>query len=96
MLRGGGLQFSTGWSEEASLRSRRVGRLGGSVGEASDSGSGHDLTVGEFEPRVGLCADSSEPGACFGFCVFLSLSLSLCPFPTHAVSLKNNQTFKKF
>ena len=25
-----------------------------------DFGSGHDLTVREFEPRVGLCADSSE------------------------------------
>ena len=31
-------------------------------------GSGHALPVCEFEPRVGLCADSSEPGACFGFC----------------------------
>ena len=39
----------------------------------SDFGSGHDLTVCEFEPRVGLCAHSSEPGACFGFCVSLSL-----------------------
>ena len=36
-----------------------------------DVGSGHDLTVREFEPRVGLWADSSEPGACFGFCVAL-------------------------
>ena len=45
------------------------GRLGGSVGWASDFGSGHDLTSCEFEPRVGLCANSSEPGACFGFCV---------------------------
>ena len=35
------------------------GRLGASVGQASDFGSGHDLTVREFEPRVGLCADSS-------------------------------------
>ena len=47
--------------------------------------------VHEFEPRVGLCADSSEPGACFRFCV----SLSLCPFPAHALSLKNKQTLKK-
>ena len=39
--------------------------------------SGQDLTVHEFEPRVGLCADSSEPGACFRFCVSLSLSLLL-------------------
>ena len=36
----------------------------------------------EFKPCVGLCADSSEPGACFGFYV----SLSLCPSPTHALS----------
>ena len=26
---------------------------------------GHDLVVREFEPRVGLWADGSEPGACF-------------------------------
>ena len=39
------------------------------------TGSGHDLAVCGFKPRIGLCADSSEPGACFGFCV----SLSLCP-----------------
>ena len=38
------------------------GRLGDSVGEASDFGSGHDPTVREFEARVGLGADGSEPG----------------------------------
>ena len=27
-----------------------------------DLGSGHDLMVCEFEPRVGLCADGVEPG----------------------------------
>ena len=26
-----------------------------------DFGSGHDLTVHEFKPRVRLCADSTEP-----------------------------------
>ena len=26
---------------------------------------GHDITVREFEPRVRLWADGSEPGACF-------------------------------
>ena len=26
---------------------------------------GHDLALREFEPRVGLWADCSEPGACF-------------------------------
>ena len=30
-----------------------------------------DLMVRGFEPRVGLCADSSEPGACFELCVSL-------------------------
>ena len=45
--------------------------------------SGHDLTVHGFEPLTGLWADSSEPGACFRFCV----SLSFCPSPTHALSL---------
>ena len=44
---------------------------------------GHKLAVREFEPRVGLWADGSEPGACFRFCV----SLSLCPSPVHALSL---------
>ena len=32
---------------------------------------------------VSGCADSSEPGACFGFCV----SLSLCLSPARALSL---------
>ena len=59
------------------------GRLGRSVGEASDFSSGPDLTVRGFEPHVWLCADSSEPGDCFRFCV----SPSLCPSPAHAPSL---------
>ena len=48
----------------------------------SDFSSGHDLMVHEFEPHVGLCADGSEPGACFG-----SVSPSICPSPIHALSL---------
>ena len=55
---------------------------------------GHDLAVHEFEPRVRLWADGSEPGACFRFCV----SLSLCPSPVHALSLsvsKINKNVKK-
>ena len=43
-------------------------------------GSGRDLTVREFEPRVGLCADSAEPA-------WDSLSSSLCPSPARAVAL---------
>ena len=49
------------------------GAWGGSVGWAAHFGSGHDLAVCGFEPHVGLCADSLEPGACFRFCVSLSL-----------------------
>ena len=51
--------------------------------QVSDFSSGHDLAVYEFEPRVGLCADSSEPGACFRCCV----SLALLPLPIRALSL---------
>ena len=36
-----------------------------------DLGSGHDLTVRDFEPHIGLCTDSVEPA-------WESLSL---PFP---------------
>ena len=39
----------------------------------------------EFKPHIGFCANSTEPGACFRFCV----SLSLCPFPAHSLYLKN-------
>ena len=66
---------------EGPLKSTSLGRLGGSAG------SGHDLTAGEFEPRVRLCADSPEPGACFRFCV----SLSLCPSPACILSLSVSQ-----
>ena len=67
------------------------GRLGGSLSWTSDFGSGHDLTVHEFEPGIRLCADSSEPGACFGFCV----SLCLCPSPARALSLSLSQKINK-
>ena len=51
---------------------------------------GHDLVVREFEPRVGLCADSSEPAACFRFCVSLSLTLP------HSCSVSSNCVFFSF
>ena len=57
----------------------------------SEFSSGHDLAVHKFKPRVGLCADGSEPGACFGFCV----SLSLCPSPVHALSLSVSKINKR-
>ena len=53
------------------------GRLGGSVSWASalDLGSGGDLTVCGFEPRIRFCADSTEPA-------WDSLSFPLSPpFP---------------
>ena len=65
-----------------------MGHLGGSVGWASDFGSGHDPAVLEFEPRIEFCADSLEPASD-------SVSPSLCPFPAHALSLKNEYTLKK-
>ena len=46
-------------------------------------GSGHDLTVREFEPHVGLCVGSVDPA-------WGSLFLSLCPSPAFALSLKIN------
>ena len=59
--------------------------------------------VREFEPRVGLCADSSEPGACFGFWVSslsaplpLVLSLSLSRSQKLNKHLKNNNNKKLF
>ena len=64
-----------------------AGHLGGSVGWVSDFSSGHDLEVCGFNPCVGLCADSSEPGVHFGFCV----SLSLSPSPACTLSFKNEQ-----
>ena len=48
-------------------------------------------TVRGVEPCVGLCADSSGPGACFGFCV----SLSLCPSPSHTLSLSLSKVNKQ-
>ena len=45
-----------------------------------------------FEPPIGLCTDSSEPGACFRFCMCLFLCpclLALC------LSLKNKYIYIK-
>ena len=42
-----------------------MARLGGSVGWATDFSEGHDLSVFEFEPRVGfvLTAQGLEPAS---------------------------------
>ena len=45
-----------------------------------DFGSDHDLTFCEFEPPIGLCADSAEPAwdsLSFSLCLSLPPSLSL-------------------
>ena len=65
-----------------SKKPKPLGHLGGSVSWVSDFGSGHQ-PVHQFKPHVRLCADSSEPGACFRCCV----SLSPCPSPAHTLSL---------
>ena len=71
---------------------KMLGHLGGSVGLASDFGSGHDLTVCEFEPRVGLCADTwslepasdpVSPSLSAPPLLALSLSLSLSKINKH-------------
>ena len=51
-----------------------------------DFSSGHDLMVCEFEPNIGLGADSVEPAWD---------SLSLCPSPTHPVSVSKNKNKNK-
>ena len=66
----------------SSIKMNIAGHLGGLVSWASDFGSGHDLTVREFKPCIGLCADSSEPRVCFG-----SVSPSLCAPPPHTLCL---------
>ena len=55
-----------------------------------DFGSGHDLTVLEFKPCIGLCIDSAEPA-------WDSLSHSPCPSPACALSasLKINNKHEK-
>ena len=66
--------------------------------------SGHDLTVRRFEPHVRLCADSSVPGACFRFCLPLSLaltcshsvSLSLSKLNKHFLKIKNGRRHRHF
>ena len=67
-------------------RWREMGRLG--------CGPGH-LTVREFEPRVRLFADSSEPGPCFGFCVCLSLCPSLLMLSLSLSEINKNIKKKK-
>ena len=74
------------------VRSLKEGHLGGSVSWGSNFGSGRDLTVHEWDPRIGLYAVIVEP-ASDPLSSFLSvpplLMLSL------SLSLKTKQTFFK-
>ena len=60
-----------------------------------DFGLGHDLVVCGLESHVGLCADSSEPGASFGFCVSVSLSVPPLLILGRALSLSKINKHKK-
>ena len=62
-----------------SRRAADLGHLGGSVGDASSFGPGHDLAVRELEPHLGLCADGVEPARD-------SLSLFLSALPPGALT----------
>ena len=93
-----GMESSVARMEKHNKRCPLQRRLGGSVRQASDFSSGHDLTVHGFKPCVGLCVDSPEPGVRFGFCVSFSLSLLLPCLHSLSFSLslsKINKTFKK-
>ena len=82
------LTFVAPHTEGAIRMENREGRLGGSVGWVANFSSGHDLTVREFQPHVGLCADSSslEPAS-----DSVSLSLSAPPLLTLCLSLSLSQ-----
>ena len=77
--------------EKSCIKSTDHGAPGWRSGLSVRLQPGHDLAVREFEPRVRLWADGSEPGACFRFCV----SLSLCPSPVHALSLSVSKINKR-
>ena len=70
-------------SQTGNREGYKAGPMGGSVSEAANFGSGHDLVVNEFELHIRLCADSSGPGACFGS---VSPSLSAPPLLTICLS----------
>ena len=52
---------------------------------------GHDLVVHEFEPHIGLCADSA-----WSLHGILSLSLSLCPFSSLSLSFSLSLKINKY
>ena len=72
-------------------KNKLEGHLDGSVGEASNFGSGHHLTIHEFQPHIKLYGVSVEPAS-----DPLSPSLSVPPPLTLFLSLsKLNKHYKK-
>ena len=68
--------------EESQQRGHRVAQ---SVRRPTlDFGSGHDLTVREFEPRIGYCTGGWEPA-------WNSVSPSLRPSPAGSLVLSQNK-----
>ena len=70
-------------NNELLLKVWGLGCLGGSVGEASDFSSGLDLTVREFEPHIGLCAEQLRAWSllqilCLPLSLLLPRSCSVC------------------
>ena len=55
------MSFFVAYIKNSLVRRARVAQLVKRL--TLDFGSGHDLTLREFEPRIGLHADSSELGA---------------------------------
>ena len=80
-----GLLMSLSTPQSNPIRIKNSGRLGGAQSVKHPTlglGSGHDLTVWEFEPHIGLQAASVEPA-------WDSLSPSLsAPPPTRVLSQK--------
>ena len=61
-----------------------------------DLGSGHDLTIREVEPRLGLCANTVLTAGNLLGVLSLPLSLPLPCLHTVSLSLKINNNLKKF
>ena len=76
--------FSTWWPHpDFSHGRQRLPDPTSQVSSCTASNTDPALFSYGFKPRVRLCADSSEPGTCFRFCV----SLCLGPSPARALSL---------
>ena len=83
------LKFQSGVTHSARKNDRSWGAWVAQSVKLPNLGSGHDLAVPEFKPRIGLCAASSEPGACFELWLALSVPspLALCVSVSVCLSL---------